>query len=88
MKRKYFWNHSTLNARSSSLHDGSSFRRGSELLLEHRCALPHGVRQSQDAQAKEVDGQQQVDVLLGEYLHGNSHTLLPKKRKRYLRPLQ
>lgn len=30
--------------------------------------LPHGVRQSQDTQDEEIDGQQQVDVLLREDL--------------------
>lgn len=30
---------------------------------------PHSVRHSQDAQREEVDGQQQVDVLLRKYLH-------------------
>lgn len=30
--------------------------------------VPHGVGQSKDAQDEEVDGEQQVDVLLGEHL--------------------
>lgn len=34
-------------------------------------SLPHSVRQSQDPQDKEVDGQQQVDVLLRKHLHQN-----------------
>ena len=39
----------------------------------HRCAaLPHSVRQSQHAQAEEVDRQQQVDVLLRKYLRQNT----------------
>lgn len=38
--------------------------------------LPHRVRQRQDAQAEEVDGQQQVDVLLRKHLRQNRHTRL------------
>lgn len=37
-------------------------------LIHLSVALPHSVGQSQDAQAEEVDGQQQVDVLLRKYL--------------------
>lgn len=35
--------------------------------------LPHRVRQRQHAQAKEVDRQQQVDVLLRKHLRENTH---------------
>lgn len=33
-----------------------------------RTSSPHGVRQRQDAQSKEVDRQKQVDVLLRKHL--------------------
>lgn len=33
--------------------------------------LPHGVRQRQDTQSKEVEGQQQVDVFLRKHLQAN-----------------
>lgn len=34
-------------------------------------SLPHGVRQRQDPQSKEVEGQQQVDVFLRKHLQAN-----------------
>lgn len=34
--------------------------------------LPHGVRQRQDAQSKEVERQQQVDVLLRKHLQADA----------------
>lgn len=35
-------------------------------------SLPHSVRHCQDTQAEEVNGQQQVDILLRKHLHWNT----------------
>lgn len=37
--------------------------------------VPHGVGQSQDAQDEEVDGQQQVDIFLGEHLQDGARSV-------------
>lgn len=37
----------------------------------HVAFLPHGVGQRQHSQAEKVDGQQEVDVLLGKHLRGS-----------------
>lgn len=37
-------------------------------MFGEQASVPHGVRQRQDAQRKEVERQQQVDVFLGKHL--------------------
>lgn len=37
-------------------------------MFGQQTSIPHGVRQRQDAQRKEVERQQQVDVFLGKHL--------------------